>query len=811
MTRRRVRLSTTAAIALACGCAANDGPPVAPSTDDDAVAASDIAFSPPGGDAPTPAELGCEPSCLDRDCGNDGCGGSCGECGAGTVCEGATCVEPPCEPDCAGVACGPDPVCGEACGECDEGFACKGAACVEAKPGLPVAKMTQTAIARRTEGITVDGALPFEEWSESVPFTVNAEAAAALGGTIWGVGGPEDLDAQVALLWDDTNLYLAAEVIDDANNVQAAAPGEWWWDDSVSLFFDLDHGGAGSAWKDGDNAFSISIQSPDPAIWWRQGHDTGAEEKPAGPGAQAVVVFTETGYVLEAAIPLTDLSENIGYRLAVKAGFSVLVADPDEVAACDDSPCQLMWVGAGDDQATWGELFFEGFEDADLDGYGSWIDCEDEASWAHPGGEEIPGNGTDDDCDGQVDAAPDCPEGEKGCGTGCCVEGEGCAAGACCAKDCSGKACGPDGCGGTCGSCAVGITCTIDGKCKTGMSVWPAVSEGGPTGAAWPDLPDYGSGGVAPAPPAGPRTIFQTNAHYQGALAVRADQVLVHRHSHDGGDISAGLASWKAHGYGVGRMFFVGSDAGLEFAGDLGHPEVERDKDGDPIEVDGRPYMVPGGGWSQWVEEITQLSIDGGAATIYPEEPLLHLSGGWSPRFKDAWQSFYGGGWKPPSASTPSSWKGSKLKAELYYQLIADLADYTAAAGGGQVQTVLPVHSLLSFTSGKMVFPHGRAFGHPLIQGMIGQVWTWPVKSLLDDQHVACSTVPAAHTDCQMFESALLLYSYFANLARGSGKSMYFPATPVKPGAGCRSERRATSTCSEAPSTRSRLTRPARN
>ena len=41
----------------------------------------------------------CTPSCEGRDCGEDGCGGSCGTCGAGTHCNGDYCLEDGCEPD----------------------------------------------------------------------------------------------------------------------------------------------------------------------------------------------------------------------------------------------------------------------------------------------------------------------------------------------------------------------------------------------------------------------------------------------------------------------------------------------------------------------------------------------------------------------------------------------------------------------------------------------------------------------------------------------------------------------------------------
>jgi len=71
----------------------------------------------------------CEPECCaGRECGPDGCGGSCGDCGAGEACTGdGTCA---CEPDCGTMVCGLDPVCQQSCGACGLGTVCEQGACV---------------------------------------------------------------------------------------------------------------------------------------------------------------------------------------------------------------------------------------------------------------------------------------------------------------------------------------------------------------------------------------------------------------------------------------------------------------------------------------------------------------------------------------------------------------------------------------------------------------------------------------------------------------------------------------------------------
>jgi hypothetical protein len=59
-------------------------------------------------------EVLCVPDCVGRDCGNDGCGGMCGNCEGPEECLSHRCV---CVPGCIGRNCGPDG-CGSLCGSC---------------------------------------------------------------------------------------------------------------------------------------------------------------------------------------------------------------------------------------------------------------------------------------------------------------------------------------------------------------------------------------------------------------------------------------------------------------------------------------------------------------------------------------------------------------------------------------------------------------------------------------------------------------------------------------------------------------------
>ena len=88
-----------------------------------------------------PPPVTCTPNCNDRTCGADGCGGSCGTCSGGKLCQGGLCACPSGQQDSGGV-CGTDQVCygfDQPCvlgSECCGGT-CSPAACAKGSVGRP--------------------------------------------------------------------------------------------------------------------------------------------------------------------------------------------------------------------------------------------------------------------------------------------------------------------------------------------------------------------------------------------------------------------------------------------------------------------------------------------------------------------------------------------------------------------------------------------------------------------------------------------------------------------------------------------------
>lgn len=70
----------------------------------------------------------CAPQCDGKQCGDDGCGGSCGPCPTLWSCQDGLCVEEECVPLCGGLDCGFDG-CGGVCGFCEPGEACEEGLC----------------------------------------------------------------------------------------------------------------------------------------------------------------------------------------------------------------------------------------------------------------------------------------------------------------------------------------------------------------------------------------------------------------------------------------------------------------------------------------------------------------------------------------------------------------------------------------------------------------------------------------------------------------------------------------------------------
>ncbi|MDI3473987.1 MAG: hypothetical protein PWR30_310 [Candidatus Woesearchaeota archaeon] len=84
----------------------------------------------------------CTPNCEGKECGDDGCGGSCGYCNLNEICSNGKCISSSCTPSCGSAECGyVDDGCGGTiyCGSCPLGETCSNGKCIaSASPPTPI-------------------------------------------------------------------------------------------------------------------------------------------------------------------------------------------------------------------------------------------------------------------------------------------------------------------------------------------------------------------------------------------------------------------------------------------------------------------------------------------------------------------------------------------------------------------------------------------------------------------------------------------------------------------------------------------------
>ncbi len=136
------------------------------------------------------------------------------------------------------------------------------------------------------------------------------------------VGGSSDLSATWQGLWDQNNLYLMINITDQylQNNLD---PTEWWQDDVVEIFFDMD-ADAGSSYDEHD--FQIAFRWNDPAVI--EGTHPVSEPYLDTAGVQFQRQSTGTGYRLEAKLPWSGL-HSFSPTADVEIGFDIGIDDDD--------------------------------------------------------------------------------------------------------------------------------------------------------------------------------------------------------------------------------------------------------------------------------------------------------------------------------------------------------------------------------------------------------------------------------------------------------------------------------------------------
>jgi MYXO-CTERM domain-containing protein len=448
----------------------------------------------------------CEPNCNGKECGSDGCGGSCGTCGDGEICTEGQCVVDACAPSCDGRECGVDG-CGNSCGECADGYACVDSECV----------------ADPCHGISYEGCC-----SGNVMKWCNGSEIVS-----------EDCSEDLYCGWDGAGYYCGTDGSADPDNLfpmvcpdcTPACNGKQCGPDGC--------GGYCGVCPGDQSCVEGACVACVPSCEWAECGDDGCGGS-CGACAEGQTCYegmclgdncggiTDIGCCDGATLKFCSMGELTEMSCAdtPSCGWnngaqyydcgSEPVADPSGVnpMVCPGA-CQIDCTGkvCGDDGCGGSCGACDAGETCEAGQCVCAPQCEGKAC-----GDDGCG-GTCGDCDAGEHCAegacvpdvcePTCGDkecGDDGCGGSCgtCDADEECKDGYCestCAPACTGKECGDNGCGGTCGTCAANETCEA-GQC---VGTEPDVVEPAPDTAeptdtatgdtATPDQEEEGGGG----------------------------------------------------------------------------------------------------------------------------------------------------------------------------------------------------------------------------------------------------------------------------------------------------------------------------
>ncbi|WP_343674849.1 hypothetical protein [Chitinophaga sp.] len=280
----------------------------------------------------------------------------------------------------------------------------------------------------------------------------------------------------------------------------------------------------------------------------------------------------------------------------------------------------------------------------------------------------------------------------------------------------------------------------------------------------------------------GEKTAFQTSSPWRPEIDVRSDIAIVYgagdRHNMT---FEQRVKSWRDHGYTVQFMtgiawgsyddYFLGKWDGKNH---LGIGQVMQN--GDTIwHGHNIPYVVPESSFIDYMKRgVVKKVIDAGITAIYLEEPEFWARAGYSQVFKDEWQSYYGFPWRPQHESPENTYLSSKLKYHLYYNAIKEVSSYAKAYGktkGLNVKVYIPTHSLVNYSSWKIVSPEASLASLPGIDGYIAQVWTGTSREPTFFNGVEKERV---------FENAFLEYGSVISMTAPTNRKVFLLTDPIE-------------------------------
>lgn len=278
------------------------------------------------------------------------------------------------------------------------------------------------------------------------------------------------------------------------------------------------------------------------------------------------------------------------------------------------------------------------------------------------------------------------------------------------------------------------------------------------------------------------KTAFQTGSPWIPQIDVRSDMAIVYgTNDRPGYTFEQRVQSWRDHGYQTAFMtgiawgnyadYFLGKWDGQN------HLDVAQvEKDGNPI-MHGHniPYVVPIPSYIEYMKTaVMKRVIDVGIKEIFLEEPEFWMRGGYSVHFKEEWQKYYNFPWKAQDESPENTYLSNKLKYHLYYEAIRQVSDYAKAyakSKGIDVKVYIATHSLVNYSSWRIVSPEASLASLPGIDGYIAQVWTGTSRE---------ATYFNGERKERVFENAYLEYGSMVSMTAPTKRKLFFLTDPIE-------------------------------
>ena len=272
------------------------------------------------------------------------------------------------------------------------------------------------------------------------------------------------------------------------------------------------------------------------------------------------------------------------------------------------------------------------------------------------------------------------------------------------------------------------------------------------------------------------RLTFQTSGPWSARVHLNADVAIVYGINKT---LPERMKSWRDHGYITQLMTGVAWGQYQDYLygrwdGKNHEDEVQTEKSGKRVSHGGDVYyMSPGPSYGEYLSMGVRNALDAGAEAVYLEEPEFWARSGWSDGFKREWTAYYHEDWAAPDSSADAQYRASKLKYFLYRRALAQVfasVRQWSQEHGKSVPCYVPTHSLINYAHWHIVSPESS-----LLQvgcdGYIAQVWTGTSRTPNFYQNVKKE---------RTFETAYLEYGAMQNLARASGRRIWYLNDPIE-------------------------------